>query len=322
MTVSCLTANKKVCTRTAHPCGKINLTLRILGRRADGFHQLHSLAVGVDLRDRLIIERSNMPGIRIVCPDVGLVNQDNLVVRACAALARQHGIEPALDIRLEKLLPMGGGMGGGSSDAAAALRACNCLWGLGLGDAEMAAVGAEIGSDVPLFFSLPVAEMSGRGEIVQPVSMAWSGWALLVLADTAVSTAAVYAALDADVSRLSSGEPFPHDGKPAVQKTHATPPDQAVAAIRAARKVQEFEHLLGNDLEPAVFRTAPAVAEVCRAINRAPFGPFRVSGAGSTLFRLFDDRETADQAAQHIAKLDLRVRRIVAAVPTGHSLFN
>lgn len=306
MIATCLDSMTEATSLSCAPCGKINLVLRVGGMREDGFHALQSLAVGVDLRDRLTIRKSRESGVRIRCNDSSLNTRDNLVVRACESLARHSGVTAGLNIELDKRIPIASGMGGGSSDAAAALRMANHLWGLARSDDELAAVGAEIGSDVPLFFALPAAEMTGRGEIVQPVSMAWSGFALLVGVDVAVSTAAVYAELD-----RARGGGLDLRSDPADFDT-----------IRAARRAEEVESLLFNDLEPAVFRVAPAVSEIFRAINVAPLGPFRVSGAGSTLYRLFDTSESAHVIAHSIARLNLGVRCMVAAVPTGLGLID
>lgn len=306
MIATCLDSMTEATSLSCAPCGKINLVLRVGGMREDGFHEIHSLAVGLDVRDRLTMRRSAKNGVRLSCNDSSLNTRDNLVVRACESLARHCGVTAGLDIELDKRIPIASGMGGGSSDAAAALRMANRSWGLGRSDADLAAVGAEIGSDVPLFFALPAAEMTGRGEIVRPISLAWSGFALLVSVDAAVPTAAVYAELDRG---RGSGLDLPNHS-------------DGFDAIRAARRAAELESFLCNDLEPAVFRVAPAVAEVFCAINVAPIGPFRVSGAGSTLYRLFDTSESAHVIAHSIARLNLGVRCMVAAVPTGHGLID
>jgi len=317
MIATCLDSMTEATSLNCAPCAKINLFLRVGGRREDGFHALQSLAVGVDLRDRLTMRKTSKPGVRIRCSDPSLSTRDNLVVRACEQLAPYVGVPGGLEIELDKQIPVAGGMGGGSSDAAAALRMANRLWGLGLDDIDLALFGSRIGSDVPLFFGLPAVHVSGRGDIVQSTALAWRGWALLVSVDVEVSTPAVYSELDrmrelefggsavADLPLFDIGEACGEIGD-----------------IRAVRRAADFEHLLSNDLEPAVFRVAPAVSEVFRAINVAPLGPFRVSGAGSTLYRLFDTSESAHVIAHSIARLNLGVRCMVAAVPTGHGLID
>lgn len=322
MTLTCLDTITENPVLTCEPCGKINLTLRVGERRADGYHDLHSLVVGVGIRDKLTLRLRAEPGVAIHCPDAALACSDNLAVRVCETLARRHGIAAALDIDLTKRIPVAGGMGGGSSDGAAALRLANRFWKLGLEDSGLAAIGAALGSDIPLFFALPVAEMFGRGERVQRRTMAWAGWVLLVCVDTVVRTGAVYAALkkmrmNAPGSPVSTGyKPAPHSLGNAAPSSF----DPVTHTILTSRRVTEFEHLLYNDLEPAVFRVAPAVAKVYQALHAAQLGPFRVSVAGSTLYRLFDQSEPAHEMARNIAKLAPGVRCIVAAVPTTHGL--
>ena len=171
--------NKKTITAaTATACAKINLTLDVLGKRDDGFHELESLVIGVDLRDSIRITPGRKPGVTLTCADQRLAGPDNLVCRAAEELAAFDGRQAALHVDLVKRIPLGAGMGGGSSDAAVTLHVCNRLWGLNHGHATLATVGARLGSDIPLFFSLPAAVITGRGEKVRPVKIRWSGWVL------------------------------------------------------------------------------------------------------------------------------------------------
>lgn len=276
---------------------KINLTLEVHGRRADGFHDLRSLVIGVDLRDRLHARLRQEPGIELVCSDPTLSGPGNLVYRAAARLAECLGLEPAIRLELEKHIPIAAGLGGGSSDAATTLRVCNELWAGGLPADELAAIGAELGSDVPLFFSLPAALMTGRGERVSPVRLSWRGWVLLVFVDTAVLTARVFASWRAsDAADLPRGQ------------------DQAIIGATSADDVLA---LTTNHLEPAVFRVAPAVARAAEEINRAHLGPVRVSGAGSTFFRLFDDRQAALHVATRMEALPIELKTAVVRAPVG-----
>lgn len=284
---------------SAHACAKINLTLEVRGRRGDGYHELRSLVIGVDLRDRVCCRAESQPSVTLSCSNPTLENADNLTVRAAESLARRLGRDPSIHIALEKSIPVASGLGGGSSDAATTLRLCNDLWQAGLEPSELATVGANLGSDIPLFFSLPGAVITGRGEEVEPVRLGWSGWVLLVFVDVAVSTAEVYRVWrSSDVA----GRPRGTDG-----------------AIVRARTAEEISGLLVNDLEPAVFRVSPAVARAAEALDRAHIGPVRVTGAGSTLYRLFDEKEGARQAAADIERLQLDVTTKVVAAPVGPS---
>ncbi len=283
---------------------KINLILRILGRRSDGYHELSSLAIGVDLRDHLRIEVASAPGIALSCDDAALATPDNLVVRAIRRLAERHAITPRLRVHLSKRIPVAAGMGGGSSDAATALRICNAIWGLGLAAEELTEVGGEIGSDVPLFFQLPAVRMSGRGEFVTPVRVAWSGWVLLVTVPVSVSTASVYASWRSEDAQGPIGpkslseKPSPLPLSPGGRgvKGKGSKPDVELAA--GAESADVLNDLLQNDLEPAVFRVAPDVERMKAYLEGAGVGGFRVSGAGSTLFRLYDTWESAHRVQQ------------------------
>lgn len=148
---------------------KVNLSLRVLGRREDGFHELDSLMVRVSVFDALEIERTDAGGIAFSC-DAGDVPLDdtNLVVRAALLFCSQTGVEPDLRIHLQKAIPHGGGLGGGSSDAATTLMALNTIFETGLSRDSLALIGAQIGSDVPFFLYESAARISGRGEVVVP----------------------------------------------------------------------------------------------------------------------------------------------------------
>ncbi|UCC31718.1 MAG: 4-(cytidine 5'-diphospho)-2-C-methyl-D-erythritol kinase [Phycisphaerales bacterium] len=282
---------------TATAPAKINLTLDVLGRRDDGYHDVRSLVIGVSLYDHIRCRIRHEPGIELICSDPGLRGSANLAHRATAKLAQQLGHEPALKIELEKRIPVGGGMGGGSSDAASTLSLCNDIWGAGLDPAGLAAIGAELGSDVPLFFSLPSAVVTGRGEKVQPVALRWSGWVLLVFVDAVVSTTEVYRAWrPSDAARL---------------------PDKADEAIVMAATADEVSALRSNHLEPAVLRVSPAVARIYDELNRAGLGPICITGAGSTLYRLFDQEQAAHRVQRRVSDLRIGVTTSVVAAPVG-----
>jgi len=259
---------------------------------------LRSVVVGVGLYDRIRCTISNRTGVDVTCSDPSLADARNLAVRAAECLASCSGLT-ALSIDLEKGIPVGGGLGGGSSDAASTLRLCDHLWGLSRSDRELAEMGAGIGSDVPLFFSLPGAVITGRGENVDSISLNWSGWVLLVHARLVVSTADVYVAWR------------PTDG-------FATDSGRE-NAIATARRAKELSPLLSNDLEPAVFRVCPTMRGLADRIDRLGVGPMRICGAGSTLYQLFDEEEAARIAARTIECQDLGVTISVVAVPVGCS---
>ena len=260
--------------------GKVNLSLEVLGRRADGYHEIRSVMMTVGLADRVRVGVVEDAGIEVECDDPEVApGSGNLAYRAADVLRRACGIRRGARIALAKRIPVGGGMGGGSSDAAAVMVGLNRLWGCGLGRSQLVRLGARVGSDVPFFFHAPSAIVCGRGERVDPISMQWSGWAVLVRSLGGVSTRAVYARW-LDKGGLRS------------------PIDRAV--FSAARSADALAPAMRNDLEPAVFEVAPQVRQVHRALAAMGRATFRVSGAGSVLFDLFDSRQSADAFADRV----------------------
>lgn len=282
-------------TVSAGAPAKLNLTLEVLGRRPDAYHDLRSLVIGVDLCDRLTCRLTTEPDVALHCSDSALSGPDNLVVRAVGALSERVGRPISATIGLEKRIPVGGGLGGGSSDAATILRLLNHLLGLGLDASELASLGAKVGSDVPLFFALPAALMTGRGEHAEPVRMAWSGWAVLTFVGESVSTEAVYRAWR------------PADSIGA--------PQDRIEAILSAQTAEAIMPLLSNDLENAVGRVAPAIAEARQQAQKIGIGQVRITGAGSTLYQLYDQRDAAELAAKRMEECNIGKGTAVVAAP-------
>ncbi|HEU4500136.1 MAG TPA: 4-(cytidine 5'-diphospho)-2-C-methyl-D-erythritol kinase, partial [Nitrospira sp.] len=166
---------------TVHAPAKINLILRILDRRSDGYHNLWSVMQTVALEDELEIRAASPGGVRLTCDTVRLpVDSSNLVHRAASAVLDQASLSVGLDVELRKRIPMGAGLGGGSSDAAATILGLNQLLKLGWSREQMQSVAEQLGSDVPFFLFAPAAVVSGRGAAVKPVWMDESRWVVLV----------------------------------------------------------------------------------------------------------------------------------------------
>jgi len=256
---------------------KINLTLSVLGQRPDGYHEIRSLVVGIDFWDRLRFVLRGSPGITLTCDDPGLpTDERNLVVQAAKALSdRADDCRCGVRVELHKRIPVAAGLGGGSGDAVATLIALNRLWAPVLSEQQLIKLGAKLGADVPLFFALPAAVVSGIGEVVSRTSLRWSGWVLLVFAGCPVSTRDVYAASRPQDCRSGGAR---NDFK----------------TIQNATTAAEIAQLCYNDLEPAVFRVAPKVHELAQAVRSAGVLHARISGAGQTVFVLFDDPEDAE----------------------------
>jgi 4-diphosphocytidyl-2-C-methyl-D-erythritol kinase len=256
-----------------HTAAKVNLVLDVLAVRPDGYHEIRSLMMKVGLYDDLLVEPADKGVIAIECDDPAVPTDDrNLVFRAAQLLARKMGRIPGCRVQLRKRIPVGGGMGGGSSNAAGALRVLNASWGCGLADGELAALASELGSDVPFFFAPTCAIVSGRGDCVESVHLSFDGWVVLVLGGVHVSTAQVYGA-------CTSRSP-----ESCLDNLSELTQARSAAALRAG---------LRNELEPAVFQVAPPVRELFERVRSACGRPMRISGAGAVLFDVFDTQQEA-----------------------------
>lgn len=263
---------------------KINLTLRVLGSRPDGYHEIDSILTGVELWDELLAVPMN-PRTRpmLQCDHPGLNGPDNLVLRAHSWFITRYGAEAALSFTLKKRIPVAAGLGGGSSNAAGALMLCRALLASDRSTDDLERSCVELGSDIPFFFHLPAARIRGKGERVDNFKLAWFGWVLLAHFPVEVSTRRVYDAWDA----LGRGGEGP-DADP-------------LAAAMTARSATELSSLLINDLEAAIFAVAPAMREAVERVRSMGFARARISGAGSTLFLLFDDAEESAAAAARLS---------------------
>ncbi len=257
---------------------KVNLFLRVTGKRADGYHLLDSLMVPVSLSDELDIEvRSSGSGIVVVCDDPTVPGgKTNLAYRAAALLLQETGIKAEVIIHLHKMIPAGSGLGGGSSDAAAVLKGLNDLLALGLRQEELLALGARLGADVPFFISCRPARMGGVGEIVTPIEGLPALWLVVIVPTFAISTAWAYARFD-DLPSIESPlpviEPFLRGHWP-------------------------LHDLLVNDLERAVLPHYSAIAHLKEELRHLGAGGAAMSGSGSAVFGMFRTEEEAQRAAK------------------------
>ena len=251
---------------------KINLTLDILGRRADEYHELATVMQTVDLYDTLCLTATNDDRVTLICTTPGLSNQENLAARA-AQLVRQHfAPRQGIGIELYKRIPIAAGLGGGSSDAAAVLLALQQWWQLPLSPTDLLHMAATLGSDVPFFLTGGLALCEGRGERVTTLAPDWSPsmrWLLLLKPAISVSTAAVFRSLP--VSDYTDG-------------THS----RAVCSALQARNMPRLEDLY-NGLERSVLETYPEVARARDDLLNAGAPFVRLSGSGPTLFAPFSE---------------------------------
>ncbi len=262
---------------------KINLDLCITGRRPDGYHELDSLVVFGPPADRLIFEPADRLILELAGPFAGALADapDNLVLQATRRLAGQAGRPAAARIELEKNLPVAAGLGGGSGDAAAALRGLNRLWRLGLGAGELEPLARGLGADVPVCLAGRPARMRGIGERLEEARGLPSLWLLLVNPGRALATGSVFGELGA------LPEPVPEQGPPPCE------PAALLGWLRAR----------ANHLEAPARRLEPAVDAVLAALAAQPGCELaRMSGSGATCFGLFADRTGLEAAVRRIRR--------------------
>jgi 4-diphosphocytidyl-2-C-methyl-D-erythritol kinase len=257
---------------------KVNLYLRVTGRRPDGYHTLDSLAVFAGIGDAVAAAPADALTLDVSGPEAGALaaEPDNLVLRAARALADAAGIPPRAALILTKRLPVASGIGGGSADAAAALRVLDALWDTGFGPARLCEVAATLGADVPVCIESRPARMGGIGEILSPAPDLPRFGLLLANPRLPLPTPAVF--------RARSGAFSPP----------AAMPDRLRDAAELAARLRP----LGNDLEAAATSVCPPVAAVLAAIAAQPRCLLaRMSGSGATCFGIFPDEAGAATAA-------------------------
>lgn len=274
---------------------KINLTLSVLGQRADGYHELESLVTFADVHDVVTLSPGAGNGVSVAGPFAGYIGGENLLVRALALL---HEADPLLrlgPVRLDKTLPVAAGVGGGSADAAALLRAvaqANPERAPGIAWSDIA---ARLGADVPVCLGGRPALMWGIGEKTAPLSRLAQAHVVLVNPGLPLPTADVFKALEAAEAPLSRPAPAPPD-------------------LPQLSDLIDYMRARGNDLDRPATRLLPVIGEI-KAILDAEAGCHlaAMAGSGPTCFGLFADRARAKQAAARIAEAhgDLWVRATV-----------
>jgi 4-diphosphocytidyl-2-C-methyl-D-erythritol kinase len=257
---------------------KINLFLHAGDRRDDGFHPLQSLAVFPEFGDRLIAEEADELSLVIEGPFApSLSDDDNLVLKAARALAERAGRPAQAKLTLTKNLPVASGIGGGSADAAAALRALASLWRLNLDEKTLCDIAAGLGSDIPVCIASRPAFMAGRGEILTPLASLPPLPLLLVNPGIAVPTKDVFAAL---VLRRGTEMKLPASG------------------FSDLADLLRFLEATGNDLEAPALGLQPVIGEILFALKGLPGTLFtRMSGSGATCFALMPDDDGCVRAA-------------------------
>lgn len=272
---------------------KINLGLEVLGKRPDGYHEIRTILSTIDFADELTFEEAE-PGVRFTTDDPALPRgPENLVVRAASLLAEAGGARSGVSIHLEKRVPPGKGLGGGSSDAAATLLALDRLWGTRASLADLHRLAARIGMDVPFFLYGGTAIAVSRGDELYPVELPGELSIALILPDFSISTAEAYGDL-----RLTTSE-----ASLTLQHLAWNLPDARVGL-----------EALGNDLERAAGDRFDSIREWKRLLLDLGATSSMMSGSGSSVFGIFHDEASAASAARALA---LRGTRAVATRTLG-----
>jgi len=289
-------------TVTVRAPAKINLALYVLDRQSSGYHRILSLMQMVNLHDRLILtRRPKRDGIRVVTACRALPRgRKNLIVQAARAFFNRYGIHAGLQIELDKKIPIGAGLGGGSSDAAATLLGLCRLFGLAPVRAELTALGGALGSDVPFFLNGATAWVAGIGDEIYPTRLNRCLWAVLVHPGIEVSTAFTYSELDR-VRPKAPPRPVPILKKIRLtlgRKQHRISSRKSQAFQRTKRSPS-----LHNDLELITIGRYPVIETIKKRLSALGAEGVLMSGSGSTVFGLFSNESSARSAASFFRRL-------------------
>ena len=280
--------NSVTSVRVAAPA-KVNLLLRILAKEESGYHQLETLYSAVDLCDEILLHRTERGvSVEVVGPSVG-PDEENLAYRAADALIEAAGFTTGVHVHLTKNIPVGAGLGGGSSDAGATLRALNRLLGEPCSASALLRIAGRLGADVPFFASGAGTALAwGRGERLVPIPGAPRLSVLLALPSLQIVTGEAYESLSVPES--------------------ITP---AILVLDALCRPEILAELAVNDFETSVFERHPELGKLREALQESGALAARLSGSGAALFGLFDDRAAADRAQASLSTSWTDVRFVV-----------
>ncbi len=270
---------------------KINLFLKVLGKRPDGYHDIYSWFQAVSLSDNLTISLADSDNVRLkIKGDTDLMpDRSNIVSKAAQLMRERFGLDRGMDILLEKNIPVAAGMGGGSSDAAATIKGINRLFGLGLDNKKMAEIGLEMGSDIPFFFSSGQAEVTGRGENIDEIELPLNYEIILITPYLEISTGAAYASLKMGLTSSRS--------------------DIKLFACKDFKGLIDELTQIGNDFEFEHFKAFPVLTEIKNALLDIGASLVRMSGSGPTIFGLFENIPEGE-GIRRLSRRDWRTFRV------------
>lgn len=253
---------------------KINLSLLVAGQRADGFHEIETIMAKVDLFDEILIQPSRKTGIELLCegPHWAPAGEDNLIHKAAQSLLDSCGRQANIKITLTKNIPAGSGLGSASSDAAATLIGLNKYLDINLSNRRLAKLAAQLGSDVAFFLNGPLAFCTGKGEKIKKINEIFNFTALLILPDVTVSTKRVYANYEYEQSLYESL-------------------NTRINSYISKNRIDLAVKMCANMLEVSCFGLATGLAELKAKIESLGIRPLCLSGSGSAMFCIIDNRD-------------------------------
>lgn len=253
---------------------KVNLYLKVLGKRTDGYHDILSIMVPINIYDEIFFKKLDS-GIRLQCTDPALPQDErNLAFKAAKLYLNKLNIRKGIYIKISKNIPVAAGLGGGSSNAAAVLKGLNILYG-GLAEEELLKIAKDIGADVPFFLYRSPCLAKGIGDILDPLPEQILHF-VLVTPPIHVSTAWVYGHYKFDLTKSEQ------------------------SSIKKMWEEQQIKALLKNDLEKVTIRYFPIIKDIKELLANEGAKGVLMSGSGPTVFGIFDSKERADKAAKHI----------------------
>ena len=270
-------------TFTLPSFAKINWRLRVLGRRPDGFHELRTIFQTITLHDELSFTAHTGERLQLTCDSAEIpVDESNLILRAAHALQDRFDVRRGAAIHLEKNIPVEAGLGGGSSNAAIAMLGLVQLWQIGTNKEELTEIGAQLGADVPFFLTGGTALGTGLGTDVRPINEVTAEHLLIVKPEAKVSTAEAYKLINARALTKKNSD--------------------TILSISCADEKFKDSHpyALHNDFEPVVFKMKPEIERAKSALVEAGARGALLSGSGSSVFGLFDNREERERAFESL----------------------
>lgn len=261
---------------------KINLSLQITGKFPDGYHQLETIFQRISLKDSITLKEVKK-GIRVTSNSKEMpLDESNLAFRASDKIIKRSGIDKGVVIHIEKKIPMGAGLGGGSSNAATVLNGLNRMWDLGMKKEELSSMARELGADVSFFLFDNCAFGFGRGDILKPIKTLCELWVVLVHPEIFISTAWVYKNFR---EKLTKNRDY----------------ISILTISLQENKKEDVSKNLVNDLESVVFPVYPQIENLKRELLNEGAEGALMSGSGSTVFGLFHDRSSAEEVLGKLA---------------------